>query len=316
MTEILRDVDRRNINVSTSKVKEVLPEYFQGEYPALVTFLEKYYEFLDSDASGAFKRQINDLFAVRDISQTSENNLDQIVNEVGNGLQVASFFQSPRLMARLLPLFYNSKGTLVSAEAFFRAFFNEEATIEYPKDQIFIVGESEIGYESQKFIQDAGIYQIFSILVKVGLSVSDYQNLYTRFVHPAGWHFQGQVATEGNVVVGVLAQSEDPLDSAGAVILASEVDIDTRTEFSELTALIDSDGQNIRVSVDQNLLSKYQDLTIEELNRYYENVAEIMTPNSFTFDDDSDGSARPDTAITLETMDNSMFTRYLSDSAI
>lgn len=316
MTDIFRDVDRRDINLSTSKVKELLPEYFLGEYPTLVTFLERYYDFLDSDASGAFKQQINELFSVRDISQTSEDNLDQIVNEVGNGLQVASFFQSPRLMTRLLPLFYDAKGSLVSAEGFFRAFFNEEATIEFPKDQIFIVGESEIGYESQKFIQDAGIYQIFSILVKVGLSVSDYQTLYTRFVHPAGWHFQGQVATEGTVTVGVLGQGENPLDSAGALVLSSQVDIGTTTGFHELTALYDSDGQDIRITIDEDVVSRYQDLTIEEFDTYYETIAQAITPNSFTFDDDSDGTARPDTAIDLETMDNSMFTRYTSDSAI
>ena len=38
-----------------------------------------------------------------------------------------------------------------------------------------------------------------------------------------------------------------------------------------------------------------------------------MSPNSFTFDDSAD-SIGPDTTITTETMDASIFTRYLSDS--
>ena len=316
MTHLVEDVDRRGINFATDKVKDILPEYVVTEYPNIVTFLEKYYEFLDSDGANSFKTEINSLFTVRDISQTSLENLDQIVNEVGNGLQVASFFQEPRLMAKLLPEFYSSKGTLLSAEGFFRAFFNEEVTVEYPKDQIFIVNESEIGYESQKFIQDDELYQIFSILIKVGLSVTDYQSLYNKFVHPAGWHFQGQVQTEGNIELGIVGEGQEPLDSAGPLILVSEIEVTPTPAFSELTAFLDSNGQDIRVSVDKNLIAAYQELTVGELNTYYENIAEILTPNSFTFDDDSDGSARPDTAITLETMDNSMFTRYLSDSAI
>lgn len=314
MTRSIQDQNRRNLNFATSKVKEVLPEYFLEDYPDLVTFLEKYYEFLDSDVSGGFKTDINDLFAIRDIGQTSLDNLDELINEIGNGLQVASFFQQPRLMARLLASFYRSKGTLLSAEGFFRAFFDEEVSIEYPKDQIFIVSESEIGFESQKFIQDDGLYQIFSILVKVGLSVADYETLYKRFVHPAGFHFAGQVQTAEEVNLGILGIGQDPLDSADALTLAEVSTINVDTAFSELTALLDSDGQSIRIGVNQ-LVNVYQDLTIQELNQFYDNIAQILTPNSFTFDD-SANPIGPDMSISTETTDNSMFTRYLSDSAI
>jgi hypothetical protein len=315
MTHRIEDQNRRAINFATDKVRELLPEYFVQDYPSLVSFLEHYYTHLNNEADDSFKSDINSLIAIRDISQTSLDNLDNLITEIGNGLQVSSFFQEPRLMARLLASFYRSKGSLLSVEGFFRAFFNEEVTVEYPKDQIFIVGESEIGYESQKFIQDDELYQIFSILIKVGLAVSEYESLYKRFVHPAGFYFAGQVQTEEQVILGLVGSGEDPLEEEEQLILASTAAVTPQGLFSELTALLDSDGDDIRIKLNQTV-AVYQDLTTEQLDKFYETTAEILSPNSFVFDNDSDGSARPDTSITLETMDNGMFTRYTSDSAI
>ena len=314
MTHILEDVNRRDLNLHEGKIKDILPEYFTGDYPTLITFLEKYYQFLDSSGDQSFTTQIKNLQSIRDISQTNEDNLDQIIKEIGNGLQLSSFFQKPRLMARLLSSFYSSKGTLVSAEGFFRAFFNEEVTIEYPKEQIFIVSESEIGYESQKFIQDDEVYQVFSILVKIGLSAQDYLTLYNKFVHPAGWHFRGQVATEGLVELDIDALTTDPLDSAGGLVLADTGIIEPAALFSETTALLESDGTLIRVRVDEPI-ENYSDLTVQQIGQFYDDIASLVTPNSFTFDDSAD-SIGPDLSLNLETMDNTMFTRYTSDSSI
>ena len=224
----------------------------------------------------------------------------QVIKEIGNGLQSASFFHQPRLMAKLLGAFYRSKGTLVSAEGFFKGFFNQEATVEYPKDQIFIVGESNVGFEGQKFIQDNTIYQIFSILIRTGISTRDYEALYKKFVHPAGWHFRGEVLLPNQVTVGI-----------GQVFSGDSV------RPPEL--IIDSDnGIPHRLSL-VSTIATYQSLTSGQLEKFYSNLAELLTPNSFTFDDsnlrDSAGAATPDFSLNLETMDNDMFTRYTSDSS-
>ena len=47
--ETLRDYDRLATNYKLSVVRKVLPEYFTTSYPNLVTFLEAYYDHLDSD---------------------------------------------------------------------------------------------------------------------------------------------------------------------------------------------------------------------------------------------------------------------------
>ena len=285
----IEDKNRRNLPLPQSRVDEALPSYFETDNPQLINLLEKYYDFLDSDGQYAFSNSINEIILNRDVAQNSEAALDELITEIGDGLTSASFFKQPRLMAKLLGEFYRVKGTLVSIEGFFKGFFNEDIVIEYPKQQIFIVGESNVGYDSQKFIQDNNIYQIFSILVKSGVSVRDYETLYKKFVHPAGWHFQGEVSTANEVTL--LPSSLASLDSIRPDIIPfaspifSQASIEPQFEFNEITGLIDSGGVNIRIGLNQ-LISVYQNLTIERLGNFYSSIENLLTPNSFTFDHD------------------------------
>lgn len=324
MTHLIEDTGRRDLNFSQAKVKDVLPEYFLYDYPDLVKFLEAYHQFLDSDGDQAFTTEINNLYAARDINQTSLANLDQLIREIGNGLQSASFFQSPRLMTKLLAEFYRAKGSVVSAEGFFRAFYGQEATIEYPKVNILTINDADnnfldhkIGYESLKFIQDNRRYQIFSILIKTGLSTSEYETLYKKFVHPAGFYFEGEVLLEAvgdfddSALTGVDSDEIRGISAVGPK-LVDVAAFATASPFAQLTGLIDSAGTDFRVGVDQ-LVSLYQDFTATELNGFYDTVAQMISPNSFKFDDSD--TVRPDTTLTVETMDNTMFTRYTSDSS-
>lgn len=320
MPHLLEDQNRRDLTFFKAKVKDILPEFYQTEYPDFIVFLEKYYEFLENDNSHSFSKDIESVLSIRDISETSQEGLDGILSEIGDGLTVASFFKQPRLMMRLLADFYKVKGTLVSAEGFFRSFFNEEVTIEYPKRQILTINDADnnfldhkIGYESQKFIQDAGIYQVFSILVKVGVSVADYESLYKKFVHPAGWHFTGEVATESEIDLLINGIGLNPLESDGNPLIASEINLNIVHSPTQLTGLLESDGTYVRTNLVE-LVSDYQDIPTSILNTYYDNTLQIISPNSFTFDDSD--TVTPDMALTTETMDNTIFTRYTSDSSI
>jgi len=318
MTHLVQDLNRRNLSFSQSKVREVLPEYFVESYPNIVTFLEKYYDYLESINDDSFKRQINQLFVLRDPDQVDLDKLDYILQEVGNGLKSSSFFDNPRLMTSLLTNFYQVKGTRSSIEGFFRGFFGQEITVEYPKRNIFVVGESEIGYESEKFVQDNALYQIFSILIKSGLSTSTYNDLYLKFVHPAGFYFAGEVELEGNKAFGITPFTESQLrDSAGIVVYSSQASFGSGTGFAQLTRLRQVGDSNYRSNLNL-LVSAYQDIPVEELS-IYGSFTELLDTNSFTFDDssirDSDENATPDFSLTLETMDNEIFTRRVTDSA-
>ena len=315
------DKNRREPTLFTSKVNQVLPEYFQEDNSKLIALLQEYYKTLDSDnGSINFSEKVRDVFAARDITETDETYLDELIGEIGNGLTASSFFDQPRLMARLLGRFYQAKGTRNATEGFFRGFFNEEVDVVYPKVDIFIVGESEIGFDSQKRLIDNRRYQVLSILIRSGLSVTDYENLYKKFVHPAGFHFAGEVLSVGNASITPSVSTHDPLEVAETdAIYLSQASLEPTTLFGETTLLYDSsDGTQFRVDTIQQELLYYtvdSDLTAGLWTTYYDDIKTILDPNSFTFDD-SDTTGRPDFAMTIETMDNDYFTRISSDSAI
>ena len=60
MSEIL-EIGRFNHSLRKNAVVEVLPEYFVTDYPNLVTFLESYYDNLDSDETISY---LDDLFGL------------------------------------------------------------------------------------------------------------------------------------------------------------------------------------------------------------------------------------------------------------
>lgn len=312
---VLEDLNRRDLNLAKAQVKDVLPEYFQSDYPKLLNLLEVYYEFMDSSGKHSFDHEIHNLLNSHDISQTSEENLDEWWKSIGNGLSADLFYNKPRLMAKMMGDFYRMKGTLNAGTTFFRAFFNEDAQIEYPKENIFIVNESKIGYEFQKFITDNRRYQTFSTLIKVGLSTNQYEDLYKKFVHPAGFYLEGEVllTSQGasNIdVIGNTAVDSDEIRNIKKIspILFSEAIDNAEPSATILTQIIDSDGVDLRININE-IVDRYDEITLNVMDSVYSSIIEIMTPNSFKFGRDSGISFD----IEAETMDNASFTRYLSD---
>ncbi len=329
------DYNRRNLLLTTSKVGEVVPSYFEVDNSKLISFLEKYYDYLDSNQADGFGDKIKRLIHARDARENTTNALDLIVEEIGNGIKASSFFQQPRLMVKLLGDFYRAKGSLNSAEGFFKGFFGEDATIEYPKQKIFTLANSSdsdvsagtingslIGYESQKFLTNNELYQTFSILIKCGISTADYENLYKRFVHPAGFFFAGEVLTVSEGILTTSALGLDPLDSDEPITLFNEAFTLATAQTLPLTAFYDSGGDvdAFRVRTDQ-FISDFNPATttLTRWGKFYGAIDSIATPNSFTFDDSdrpaSQDSGGHDMSMTFETMDNEIFTTYLSDSA-
>jgi hypothetical protein len=312
--------NRTVVDLFSPDIKEVLPEYFVEDNEKLIQLLQEYYNWMDSSADHNFPDIITGILTSRDIHSVDEKYLDQIINEIGNGLTQSSFFDNPRLMGRLLGDFYRVKGTRVGTEGFFRAFFGEDVIIEYPKENIFVVGEDKIGYESIRFIQDDKQYQVFSILLKLGLSTVDYETLYKKFAHPAGYHFLGVIQTQTSVELGpnntgLSAFTVDFTDSAelyNLVGFTSETNLTLGSVFEPMTALFDSGSGYHRASLVERL-SKYMNLSLTQLNNFYGDIDTWVEPNSFTFDDSS-AYPRPDVSMTTETMDNDWFTRIGSDS--
>ena len=318
MVNTVETINRRYVDFKTNKVKDILPEYFSSQYPQFVTFLEKYYEYLDSDQTYNFDARIKDLFSVRDIHSNSGEDLDRVFKEIGLGVANSNYFRDPRYAARLLSIFYRVKGSLYSSEAFFKAFYGIDAEIEYPKRNLFIVGESVIGPESLKFIQDGALYQIYSILVKSEIPSVVWKELYKEFVHPAGFYLGSEVVFTGvannlNTITNAM-----PEVTAGTVnaVINSIVEMSLASSI-DLTNLIASDSAGVFIRTNPyNNLQPYSSITIAQLDAMYQTITDIASINSFSFDEDSDAGGRSmDMSNAIETFDQVKYRWYDSDSA-
>ncbi len=211
--ETLRDYDRLASSYKLSVVRQVLPEYFSTSYPNLVTFLESYYEHLDSDEN--FGGIINEILTIRDVEDVTLKRLDFVLDEIALGVSQTQF-TFPREALRNFGNFFRVKGSLYSAEGFFRAFFDENnVEIIYPKNSLIRVGDptqGKIGPEDALILQDGRIHQIFSVLIKSPLSLNDWEILYRNFVHPSGFFLgaEVEVITEGQVSVITAESITDP----------------------------------------------------------------------------------------------------------
>jgi len=306
MAHKISDYNRREINLIQRRIKEVLPEYFTAEYPDLIKFLEAYYDFMNQDTTANnHDIDIHQLYRVRDIPETELSNLNQIIKELSAGLENGEAFTDARFTARRFADFYRSKGSRNSIEEFFRAFFQQEVEVEYPKKQMFIVGESEIGFDSLKFIQDYALYQTFSILIKSGLGTRTWDKLYKKYVHPAGWYFQGQVVNEGVADFGIGNMPLSLKDSGIGPVLVGEAILTTTAPFIQDVAFVEND--TIITGIDNNLISRYQSLTATQLQNNFNDITDLISPNAPTFDDSAtEGEA--DMAGTVYTMDGARYT--------
>ena len=311
---MLDQFNRRNIEVRNSIVQEVLPEYFQRDYPNLILFLEGYFEFSDSDETASL---INDLYTIRDIEAATTKQLDQIFAEIAQGAS-RDYFKDPREALRSFANFYRVKGTRYSAEGFFRAFFQETVEIDFPKADLFIVSESLIGPESLKFIQNGALYQIFSILVKSSVPIARWKELYRRFVHPAGFFIGGQVVLELSTDENFIT---NPMPNVLIDSAANEIIVEAATGgliFGNNTAeIVGRAADGIDLDSDETVYrfienKAFGSMSIAQLAATYSRFAPgtngIIDVNSPTFDEDtgdSDGVVRMSNEI--ETMDFERF---------
>ena len=303
MSEFLENQYRINPKFHQNQVKSILPEFYQTEYPKLVSFLETYYKYTGEDGSISFDEQIQRLFNIRNIASTDLRYLDLLIAELSDGLESASFYKNPRLMTRLLVDLYRAKGTQISTEQFFKAFFNENVEVSYPKRDIFILndkpGGSLIGPQSLHYIQDDRRYQIFSVLLRTGLSLLDFETLYKKLVHPAGFYLAVETVTQSSAEVGLEAgEVTDPLEVPNYAIelqtrqMGSHVqaryslltmeendDIDKRTQDQKDTAT------GIVVS-SLETLDKYDDISLQQLADDFTTVADWAGVKSPTLDDE------------------------------
>ena len=297
------DYNRTNLNLRTYSIKEVLPQYYASAYPNLITFLEGYYDYMDSDGT---IDALQDLYSLYDLEATDLKYIEQIFASIADGAN-STYFGEPREVLRNFANFYRVKGTKYSAEGFFRAFYGLDVEIEYPKNNLFIVSESKIGTESLRYIQNGALYQIFSVLIKSSIPLSTWRVLYKKFVHPAGFYLGGEVvlelpSTNSQFLVMPLSIDEAPPPLAVEGVANYTIPNGLVETLGILPDDGDSDTVVERIDLDSRVRD-YKDMRADVFAASYGKVEETMNINSPTFDDSakdfapfySSGEAGPST---------------------
>jgi len=315
----LKDNLRRDYRFTDHHVVEqVLPDYFKADYPKLIKLLEAYNQFEDSDQSPA--RLVHDVITARDITANDLSLLSFIEDELLLGQSYFEGFTNKRAAAKFSNNLYRSKGTLYSIQQFFRTFFGITPDVRYTKEDRFMVGEddSRIGFDSQKFLTDDKLYQVFAILIKADIPVERWREAYKLFVHPAGMYFGGQVLLEatGSLNFGIMPDFEvvnvDP-------VVQGEASLGTGLLVTDLTGEVDSDGVKLRIGLPE-AIEAIQDIPLSEIDRNYDTIRELISTTSPTMDEDSAGTDgrvqrfSQDRSV-FDTMDEVKYTYYDSDSA-
>ena len=300
----LKDTTRRDINLRENQIESVLPSHILSEYPKFVSFIKAYFDFEDQEDS--LTRFLNNMFETRDVSQTDLDLLTYFEDEYLLGQNYFKGFVDKRTAVKYSSYLYRAKGTRYSIRQFFKTFFDIEPDVVYTKQYIFKLNDSKIGAESARYITDNKLYQTYAIQIRSELSLAQWKDAYKLMVHPAGMYLGGLTQIVGTASIDELQY--DPGEAIKPPIVLEGAGGMTPLGFSQHTALFDfgirdADDDIVKYRTNMgssgdypnpggNDISDVGDLTIDNLDRLYSSMAEYLTPDSPTLDDDSDGTTQ------------------------
>jgi hypothetical protein len=303
MSKTLTDLNRNELVFHQPVINPALPEYFQDQYPVFVTLLDKYYDWLVEYTDEGNRKpvgELQDISYLKDREVSPDRFLQYIFDELASGLATDNF-DIPRFIIKLMPFFYKTKGSTVSAQGFLKFLYGTDIELVYPKNQTFTIGSSEIGAESLKYIQDSYFYQIYSTLIRSDLPISVWKELYKKFVHPAGWELFAEVRFE-SVTTNTTLPTAMPIAALGAgaeifTISGTANNLSINAVSGEANVTVVDDNEGIRIYGDfgsRSLFDYYAEsdgvLALAPYNNNYVTLDQPLQVSSFKFSMDDDNT--------------------------
>ena len=131
---LLSVASSRPRNVETAKVASLFPEYVQQNADTLISFIERYYEHINS--VGLPSNELANITSDKDIDRVSDRYLTQIQSLIAKNVPESEVLDKVSLYKIILQ-YYRTRGSEDSIFAFFKIFFNELITVFYPRDYLF-----------------------------------------------------------------------------------------------------------------------------------------------------------------------------------
>ena len=119
----------------TNFIDQQIPDYVQEFYPLFVIFVTKYFEFLENTSNGV-QYQLQNIQLNRDIDTTANELAVEFLNTYAPNLPDSSAVDQT-ILVKYFRDFYKRKGSESSFRFFFKAFFNDDIEIIYPRDYMF-----------------------------------------------------------------------------------------------------------------------------------------------------------------------------------
>jgi hypothetical protein len=147
---------------------------------------------------------INTINDAMNIDSATEEYLNMMQKEIAAYIPKGILTDRRSLYKKLLE-YYKIRGSSESIETFFRILFNEEVEVEFPYESTLIPSSGDWDVEQNLYLnkkgflsdtiklQDSYFYQKFSYVIKTGRNVQDWEDVYNRLVHPAGFIFFGEI---------------------------------------------------------------------------------------------------------------------------
>jgi hypothetical protein len=169
-----------------------LPEFIQAEYPTFVSFVEAYYEYLDS--------QDVDITSIRDIDKTLDDYIKFFKAELAHNYPVVSNdANTERFLLKHIKEQYLAKGSEASYKLLFRLLYGKDVFIDYPGRMMLRVSDG-------RWTQDVSIFVLVSQgnpydLIGKTASIQTGQKIYNTEVVANASVVTGVTASIQNVVV-------------------------------------------------------------------------------------------------------------------
>jgi hypothetical protein len=118
----------------TAFLEQQIPDYVQEFYPMFVIFVTKYYEWLEQ--GGNPQNIIQNIRYNNDIDSVASSLLTRFMTMYAPDLPLQASADR-NIILKYIRQFYQKKGSEESFKFFFRAFFNDEVTVFYPRTILF-----------------------------------------------------------------------------------------------------------------------------------------------------------------------------------
>lgn len=127
-------LDPRIEEIISSQIASQFPDFYREEGPIFVAFVQKYYEWLESEGQALYhsRRQLS----YRDIDTTIDDFLVFFTRKYLNGIQLETESNVRQLIKHSLDL-YRTKGSERSIDLLFRLVFGVGAQVYFPSKDVF-----------------------------------------------------------------------------------------------------------------------------------------------------------------------------------